>query len=118
MTDDGPTQRDRVPGQITPIAWTYVIFGLALVVACFAGAEIGPMQRLNAIDAIWPGLLIVAAAGAIFRRPWRRWLCYAFSVLMLPGAPVGTIIGGLMIYHLTVHRDQFRRPSRNFGNGR
>jgi hypothetical protein len=31
---------------------------------------------------------------------------------MLPGVPIGTIVGGLMIYHLTIYRDQFRWSSR------
>jgi len=115
MTDDDSTQRGRVPGSITPIAWIYTVYGFALVVACFARAQIAGIQ-LSAVDAVVPGLLIVAAVGAILRRPWGRWLCYAFSVLMLPGAPIGTIIGGLMIYHLTIHRDQFRRSFRNPSN--
>jgi hypothetical protein len=64
---------------------------------------------LSVVDAWLPGLLIIAAIGAILRRPWGRWLCYVFSISMLPEVPLGTIVGGLMIYHLTVHRDQFRR---------
>jgi hypothetical protein len=107
MTYNGPAQRGRRRGSITPIAWVYVVFGLVLVVACFAGAQIG-VTRLSAVDAVLPGLLIVAAIGAILRRPWGRWLCYAFSAILLLGAPIGTILGGLMIYHLTIHRDQFR----------
>jgi len=31
---------------------------------------------------------------------------------MLPGIPLGTIVGGRMIHQLTVHRDQFRRSPR------
>jgi hypothetical protein len=107
MSTDPPTQR-RAGGQITPIAWMYIIYGLALGAACLAEAEIGPI-RLSAIDAVVPALQVVAAIGAILRRPWGRWLCYVFSVLLLPGVPLGTIIGGLMIYQLTIHRDQFRR---------
>ena len=108
MTYNSPTQRGGARGQITPIAWIYIVIGLGTAVLCVAGAEIGPIEP-SAVDAVFPVLLIVAAGGAILRRPWGRWLCYAFSVLLLPAAPTGTIIGGLMIYHLTVHRDQFRR---------
>ena len=117
MTDHDPTRRSRVRGSITPIGWMYVVYGLAAVVACFAGAQNGPI-RLSAVDAVAPGLLIVAGIGAILRRPWGRWLCYGFSMILLLGAPIGTIIGGLMIYHLTIHRDQFRRPSPNLSNAR
>jgi hypothetical protein len=110
------TERNHLPGQVTPIAWMYAVFGLALCLACLAGAQIGPVQ-LSAVDAFFPLLLIVAAVGAILRKAWGRWLCYVFSVLMLPAAPLGTIIGGLMIYHLTVHRDQFRRSARSISHG-
>ncbi len=104
-------------GQITLIAWTYAIYGLLLAAACFARAQIGPAQ-LSPADAFLPGLLIAAAMGAILRRPWGRYLCYIFSVLILPGAPLGTIMGGLMIYHLTAHRRQFRRPLPNAAGDR
>jgi predicted branched-subunit amino acid permease len=117
MTYSSPTQRGGARGQITPIAWIYIVFGFGTALACVTGAEIGPAQ-LSAVDAVLPALLIVASAGAILRRPWGRWLCYAFSVLLLPAAPTGTIIGGLMIYHLTIHRDQFRRSAPTLRNGR
>jgi hypothetical protein len=104
------TARAHRPGQVTPIAWMYAAYGLILCLYCLAGVEIGQVQ-LSAVDAFLPLLLVVAAVGAILRKPWGRWLCYVFSVLILPAAPLGTIIGGLMIYHLTVHRDQFRRSA-------
>jgi len=101
----------HLPGQITSIAWIYAVFGLAVFIACLTGAQIGPVP-LSTIDALTPALLIISAVGAMFRRPWARWLCYVFSVLMLPGIPLGTIVGGRMIHQLTVHRDQFRRSPR------
>ena len=115
-----PSERGRLPGQVTPIAWMYAALGLALVLACLAGAQFEVQfekVQLSAVDALFPLLLIVAAVGAILRKPWGRWLCYAFSVLILPGVPLGTIIGGLMIYHLTVHRDQFRRSAATVNHG-
>ena len=105
------TQLKHLPGQITAIAWIYAVFGLAVLIACLTGAQIGPV-RLSVVDAFTPALLIVSAVGAMFRRPWARWLCYIFSVLMLAGVPLGTIVGGRMIHQLTVHRDQFRRSPR------
>jgi hypothetical protein len=101
-----PTRRSQ--GQITPIGWIYVVFGAGAVIMCISGVEIGH-DHLRIYDAWLPALLIIAGIGAVLRRPWGRWLCYAFSVLFLPATPLGTIVGGLMIYHLTVHRDQFRR---------
>jgi hypothetical protein len=108
MAIDNSSTRVRVPGLITPIAWIYVFFGLTIVVACFVAAQIGPVQ-LSPLDAVGPGLLTVAGIGAILRRRWGRWLCYAFSALLMLGAPIGTIIGVLMIYHLTIYRNQFGR---------
>jgi hypothetical protein len=99
--------RPRVAGQITAIAWIYIIFGVVLLAACFADADIGQF-RLSVFDLWIPGLLVLAAVGAILRKPWGRWSCYVVSALMLVGVPLGTIIGGLMIYNLTVHRGQFQ----------
>jgi hypothetical protein len=96
----------RVPGQITAIAWIYIIFGVGLFAACFTNARLGEF-RLSVFDLWIPGSLILGAIGAILRKPWGRWSCYIFSTLMLVGVPLGTIVGGLMIYNLTVHRDQF-----------
>jgi hypothetical protein len=110
------TEHHGAPGQITSIAWIYTVFGAGLFIACFAGAQIGQV-RLSSIDAVLPAVLILAAVGAIRRKSWGRWLCYGFSVLILPGVPLGTIVGGLMIYHLTIHRDQFGRSSQNLTNG-
>jgi len=116
MTNGDSNTRVRVPGLITPIAWIYVALGLAVVVACFVEAQLGPFQ-LSPADAVGPGLLVVAGVGALLRKPWGRWLCYAVSALLMLGAPIGTIIGVLMIYHLTVHRSQFGPSFQNPGNG-
>jgi ribose/xylose/arabinose/galactoside ABC-type transport system permease subunit len=115
MANGDSETRVRVPGLITPIAWIYVAFGLTMAIACLIEAQIGPVQ-LSPADAVGPGLLIVAGVGAILRKPWGRWLCYAVSALLVLGVPIGTIIGVLMIYHLTVHRDQFGRSIQNLGN--
>ena len=64
---------------------------------------------MSALDAILPSLLALAGVGAYFRQPWGRWMCYFFSVILLVGVPIGTILGGLMIYYLTIYRAQFVR---------
>jgi len=112
----GSTGRTYLAGQVTPIASLYALYGLVLCLLCLAEAEVARVQ-LSAVDAFLPLLLIVAAVGAILRKPWGRWLCYVFSVLILPGAPLGTIIGVLMIYHLTIYRDQFRPPAPTVSHG-
>jgi hypothetical protein len=87
----------------------YIIYGVGVAAACCANVNVGQF-RLSVFDLWSPVLLIVAAIGAILRKPWGRWSCYIVSVLMLPGVPLGTMIGGIMIYNLTVHRDQFHSP--------
>lgn len=88
----------------------YIVFGLCYCAASLASARIGSFQ-LSPLDAWIGGSLIVAAVGGILRKPWGRWGCYFFSVLLLPGIPLGTIMGGFMIYYLKVYRDQFRPGS-------
>ena len=99
----------RKPGVISEIAWLYIALGAACVAASLAGARIQNIT-LQPADAWLPGLLLLAGIGALLRKPWGRWLSYLFSVWLLLGVPIGTIVGGLMIYHLTIYRDQFRRP--------
>ena len=110
------TERNHSRGQVTPIAWMYVVYGLGLCLACLAEAPIAPLP-LSPTDAFVPLLIIVAGVGAILRKPWGRWLCYVFSAFLLLGVPLGTIIGGRMIHQLTVHRDQFRPSARTVSHG-
>jgi len=103
--------KSRTPGLITHIAVVYVLLGLALAVAATMHTEIGGV-RLDTWDAVAPILLILAGVGAILRKKWGRWSCYFFSAILLLGVPIGTLLGGLMLYHLTIYRDQFARASR------
>ena len=52
MTSDA-TQPRHLPGQITAIAWIYAVYGLAVFIACLAGAQIGPVH-LSFVDAFAP----------------------------------------------------------------
>jgi hypothetical protein len=49
------TRGRQVPGQITTIAWIYIVFGVGLVAACFANVEIGGKLRLSVFDLWIPG---------------------------------------------------------------
>lgn len=98
----------RKPGVITEIGWIYVVLGLACAAAALGRAQVQTIA-LQPLDAVFFGLLVFAGIGSVLRKPWGRWLSYFFSVLLLPGVPIGTVVGGLMIYHLTIYRDQFRR---------
>lgn len=94
------------PGLISAIGFVYVALGVLGVALAVLRVRFGAMQ-LTPVDAIGPGLLVVAAIGAISRKPWGRWMCYLFSAFLLLGVPIGTLLGGMMIYHLTKYRSQF-----------
>jgi len=93
-------------GLVTPIGWTYVVLGVALSVGALLRVTIGPVH-MGPLDLVSTILLVLAGVGAILRVPWGRWLAYAMSAILLVGIPIGTILGALMIYQLTIHRDQF-----------
>lgn len=97
-----------MPGLVTPIAVTYIVLGLLAALAAMCRVRVGGIQ-MSPIDAILPLLLSLAGVGAYMRMTWGRWTCYFFSAILLLGVPIGTILGGLMIYHLTIYRAQFVR---------
>jgi len=101
-----PDPATRKGGLITPIPITYLVLGLVLIGLTLVGARIGRYQ-LGPWDAVIRALLALGGLGAVLRRQWGRWLCYLFSVIFLLAVPIGTILGGLMIYHLTIYRSQF-----------
>ena len=100
----------RLPGLITPIGWTYVVLGSAMCVAAGFQATVGPVH-LTPSSTVGPALLVLAGVGAILRWKPARWLAYLMSGVLLLAVPIGTVLGALMIYHLTIYRDQFAHPS-------
>ena len=101
-----PDPSARKSGLITEIGTIYLLLGLVLSLLALLRVKIGSYQ-LVPWNAVTPALLALAGLGAIFRKQWGRWSCYFFSVILLLGVPIGTILGGLMIYHLTIYRAQF-----------
>ncbi len=100
----------RMPGLITPIGWVYVLLGSAMCGAAYLEVTMGPLH-LRPIDPLSPALLALAGVGAILRLRWGRWLAYLMSALILIGIPIGTVLGVLMIYHLTIYKAQFGEQS-------
>ena len=101
-----PDPATRKGGLITQIGTIYLMMGLVLAVLALLRVKIGGYQ-LAPWNAVTPALLALAGLGAILRQKWGTWSCYFFSVILLLGVPIGTIFGGLMIYHLTIYRAQF-----------
>lgn len=112
-----PTGSTNIPqaqktGLIYPIAMIYIMLGAAIMAASFLKTEINGI-RLSPWDAILPAFIVIAGVGAILRKPWGRWLSYLVSLPMLLGVPIGTFLGGYMIYQLTIHRAQFNNELRD-----
>ncbi len=87
----------------------------AYIVAALSGAAINGQQTLPS-DTIVLGVWLIAAIATLKRRNWGRIILYPFSALLLLGVPLGTVLGGFMIYHLTKHRDLFiqaKMPAQN-----
>jgi hypothetical protein len=106
-SDSTSIQQAHKKGLIFPIAIIYIMLGAAIMAASFLKIEINSI-RLSPWDAILPAFIVIAGVGAILRKPWGRWLSYLVSLPMLLGVPIGTLLGGYMIYQLTIHRAQFK----------
>jgi hypothetical protein len=95
-------------GIIKVISVIYILIGLGVAMASMRRAEIAG-QQLEPLDAVVPVVWIVGAVGTLLRKNWGRVASYIFSVVILFGVPIGTLLGGFMIYHLTKHKDLFRK---------
>ena len=67
------------------IGLTAAMFGLGLVVQITAGSSM---------------LMILSGVGLLFRWNWARWLAIAIAMVSLLVIPVGTVIGGVIIFYL------------------
>lgn len=108
MSDAGSESQAAEFGIIKFIAWFYLIFGASLLVMSLVGARVAGMQ-LGPEDCVLPAIIVLGALGTLRRKNWGRWISYVFSAMMLLGVPIGTLMGGFMIYHLTKHRSLFAR---------
>lgn len=96
-------------GLTKAISVIYVVLGLAWAVAVLRGAEIAGITLEWRTD-IWVPLFWVAISlGTLRRTKWGRWLSYPISAVFLLGVPIGTVLGGFMLWHLTKYRVAFSR---------
>ena len=98
-------------GVIRAIAWIYLALGLALVVASVLHVQFAG-QRLGLLSAILPALLVLGAIGTLLKRRWGRYLSGFFSIILLIGVPIGTFLGGFMLYQLIHNKDLFTGAGR------
>jgi hypothetical protein len=97
------------PGMAGAVAVIYALYGTGFLVAIVMGGTIQGIS-LGWPDAWLPALILAASVGVLRRARWGRWLAYVVSLPLLFGVPIGTILGGYMIWHLTKYRALFSKP--------
>jgi hypothetical protein len=85
-----------------------MLFGSGLLIAIAMHGSIQGIE-LGWFDAWLPVLIVIAGIGILRRTHWGRWLGYIVSLPLLIGVPIGTIIGGYMIWQLTKYRAAFSK---------
>jgi len=97
-------------GVIKVIAWIYLVLGVTLASLGLLHIQVAG-QRLGLLSAILPALLALGAIGTLLRRQWGRYLSAFFSVILLFAVPIGTLLGGFMLYHLAHNKALFARAA-------
>jgi hypothetical protein len=108
----------RRPDGVTLIAIYHIIIGLPFLIGACAilGVPIsGALAGTDRVGLFWStfglgigflftaggGLLsILTGWGLIGLKGWARWIAIVLAVLALPLFPVGTLIGGLILWYL------------------
>ena len=96
-------------GLIKEISITYLVLGFIFIVAALQGAEIAGMRLYWQKDIWFPAIMIIASIGTLRRTKWGWWISYLISFILLAGIPIGTFLGGFMLWHLTKYRKLFNR---------
>lgn len=96
-------------GLTKAISIIYFLLGTAFVIGVLRGAEIGGIKLEWQTDIWVPALIVFGALGTLRRTRWGRWISYVTSSVFLLGVPIGTFLGGFMLWHLTKYRAAFNR---------
>ena len=110
------------PDAVIIIGIYHILLGLPLLLVALATilfalppivlSDMGAIGLIASISGVTLGLLliggsglllVVAGWGLISMKDWTRWLVIAFSMISLLAVPIGTIIGGIIIYYLLKH---------------
>jgi len=77
----------------------YLAMGIGgLVYMLGLPGQIRPMETILSI--VGPAPMILAGAWAFLNQRWPRYFAYPGSALFLVAVPIGTLIGGFMLYNL------------------
>jgi hypothetical protein len=100
------SQRDLKFDTVRITAWTYAVYCVTMVPAYAT-----TMSPLAVGDWLGLGLTCVLFAAAALSAARRKrigyYFCWVFSLLILPGVPIGTILGWNMLRALRQNRDRF-----------
>lgn len=96
-------------GLTKAVATIYLFFGAAAIAAVLSGAEIADVKLDWRTDIWLPATIVLAAIGTLRRTKWGRWLSYVISGFIILGVPIGTFLGGYMLWHLTKYRAAFNK---------
>ena len=81
----------------------------AFLVAALLNAKVMNLQFDRAHDAWVPLFLVVVSVGVYRCTRWGRWFMYPVALFMCLGVPLGTLLGGFMVWHLTKYRAAFTK---------
>jgi len=100
--------REQNVGLTKGISIIYLIYSVFMAIAITTETTIGG-ELVSEIDVFLPLIVIIISFATIRRIIWGRWASYLVSFMFLFGVPLGTVIGGYMIWHLTKYRSSFNR---------
>ena len=82
------------------IAWIYVgILAIFVIIAAFAGTHGAEVLAVGSVFGVIAGLHAALAAGARRRSGIAKLGSFIVGLLMLLAFPIGTIVGGILIYN-------------------
>ena len=91
------------------IGYIYLILFSTIFSAALLNVSVAGIQLNRAYDTWLPLILMAISIGVIRKTRWGRWLAYPVSIFLLIGVPIGTVLGGFMIWHLTKYRTAFSK---------
>ncbi|MGQ8366191.1 hypothetical protein [Glaciecola sp. 1036] len=101
-------QQESKVGQTKNVAIIYGMISVGLITAVVTGQTING-QQLSSTNDIWlPVFLLFTSIGVYRKTWWGSWFGYLVSVPFFINVPVGTFLGGYMLWHLTKYRDSFK----------
>tara|TARA_B100000780_G_scaffold262425_1_gene215554 strand:+ start:2750 stop:3064 length:315 start_codon:yes stop_codon:yes gene_type:complete len=100
---------DSKVGQTKNVAIIYSIIASAIIIAVATEQSINSYQLTPKTDLWAPLFLLLTSIGVYRKTRWGRWFGYLVSLPFVFNAPIGSFLGGYMIWHLTKYRGSFKQ---------